>query len=628
MAANPDMNAPASPKKYSDTDVYLRLLGYLKPHIGLFALSIFGFVLYAASQPMLGSLMEVFIDGLSGKRYDLAHLVPATGSVVGDWLRSKVDLAPLEASLRQVKVALLIPVLVVFIYIFRGVGSYLGTFNMARVGFNLVHAVRCEMFDRLLLLPSAYFDQNNSGHIITRFTFNVGQVSDSVARASTVAVREGATVIALMIALLWQSWQLTLAFLLIAPVIGIIVKLSGKRFKKTNRNIQRAVGDVAHVTKETVSSFSVVRSFGGEAYEARRFNEASRRNRQQQIKLSRAREIYTPTLQFIVAVAMAVMMYMALTFDHGMSPGELVAYVTMAGLLPKPMKQLSEVGAQIQRGLVAAEDVFRLIDEPSERDTGTLDCGRVRGDISIRSLDFRYPGADKDVLQDITLDIKAGEMVALVGASGSGKSTLVSLIQRFYDAPAGRIFIDDTDVQTFRLKSLRRQIALVNQQVALFNDTIAANIAYGQSSEPEEAAVWAAADAAFASEFIRRLPGGIGTLVGENGLLLSGGQRQRIAIARAIFKDAPILILDEATSALDTESERYIQQALETVMKGRTTLVIAHRLSTIERADKIVVMERGRIVESGSHAQLLEKGGAYARLHGMQFREDAAGESA
>ncbi len=621
------MSVPASPRKYTDSEVYLRLLGYLRPHIGLFALSIFGFVLYAASQPMLGSLMEVFIDGLSGKRYDLAHWVPAAGTVTGDWLRTQFDLAPLEASLRQVEVALLIPVLVVFIYIFRGVGSYLGTFNMARVGFNLVHAVRCEMFDRLLRLPSGYFDHHNSGHIITRFTFNVGQVSDSVARASTVAVREGATVIALMIALLWQSWQLTLAFLLIAPVIGIIVKLSGKRFKKTNRNIQRAVGDVAHVTKETVSSFSVVRSFGGEAYEARRFSEASRRNRQQQIKLSRAREIYTPTLQFIVAVAMAVMMYMALTFDHGMSPGELVAYVTMAGLLPKPMKQLSEVGAQIQRGLVAAEDVFRLIDEPSEEDTGTVDCGRVQGEIRINGLDFRYPGTDKDVLQDISLEVHAGEMVALVGASGSGKSTLVSLIQRFYDAPAGRIFIDGTDVRDFRLKSLRRQMALVNQQVALFNDTIAANIAYGQSGVPDEAAVWAAADAAFASEFVRRLPEGINTLVGENGLLLSGGQRQRIAIARAIFKDSPILILDEATSALDTESERYIQQALETVMKGRTTLVIAHRLSTIERADKIVVMERGRIVESGTHAQLLEKGGAYARLHGMQFLGEGAGEA-
>lgn len=617
------MKQPVIPREYPAREVYFRLMRQIKPQVGLFALSIVGYVIYAITQPMLGQLMELFIDGLNGKKYDLTHWLPGEASWLGQQLVHQSFWPGLVVQAKTVDVAFLIPALVMLIYIVRGFGSFMGGFFMAKVAFRLIHRLRCAMFDRMMVLPNSYFDSNNTAHLMTKFTYNVSQVTDAVARASTVAVREGATVIALLVSLLWSNWKLTLAFLVIGPVIGLLVNIAGKRFKKVTRKIQRSMGDVAHVAKEAISSFSVVRSFGGEKYESQRFYTACDVNCQQQLYQSKTREIYTPTLQFVVAVAMAGMMYMALTADHGMSPGELVAYVTMAGLLPRPIKQLSSVGAQIQRGIVAAEDVFRLVDEPAEPDNGTHEVERVKGAISIQHLTFRYPSSDRDVLSDINIDIKPGEMVALVGQSGSGKSTLVSLIQRFYEYSEGRILVDGVDIREYKLRNLRKQIALVNQMVTLFNDTVARNIAYGQADALDEQAVVDAADAAFATEFINRLPNGMQTLVGENGVLLSGGQRQRLAIARAIYKDAPILILDEATSALDTESERYIQSALERLMQNRTTLVIAHRLSTIEKADKIVVMERGVVVEVGSHAELLAKEGAYKKLHDMQFQESA-----
>lgn len=617
------MNQPVTPPDYSTRAVYFRLMRHIKPHLGFFLLSIFGYILYAATQPMLGQLMEYFIDGLNGKKYDLTLWIPSESSWLGQHLASLAFWPRVVENAKAVEVAFLIPALVMMIYIVRGIGSFLGGFYMAQVSRRLIHELRCKMFDRMMVLPNLYFDSNNSAHLMTKFTYNVNLVNDAVSRASTVIVREGATVIALMIYLLYKNWMLTISFLVIGPIIGAMVSVAGRRFKKLTRKIQHSVGDVAHVSKEALTSFSVVRSFGGEKYESERFYAASDRSCRQELRQSKIREIYMPSLQFVVAVAMSGMMYMALTTDHGMTAGELVAYVTMAGLLPRPIKQLSSVGAQMQRGIVSAEDVFRLIDEPGEPDNGTHEVERVKGAISIQHLNFRYPNGDRDVLRDINIDIKPGEMVALVGQSGSGKSTLVSLIQRFYEHTDGRILVDGVEINDYKLSNLRKQIALVNQLVMLFNDTISRNIAYGQPAGPDEQAVAAAAEAAFATEFINRLPQGMQTLVGENGVLLSGGQRQRLAIARAIYKNAPILILDEATSALDTESERYIQTALERLTQGRTTLVIAHRLSTIEKADKIVVMERGVVVEIGSHAELLAKGGAYKKLYDMQFQESA-----
>lgn len=622
------MNKDLENRQYDSKEVYFRLMSHVKPYLGIFILSLAGFCLYALTQPLLGQLMELFIDGLNGKKYDLTFWLPSDQSWLGSMLQQWVLWSVVVEKAKAVDVAFIIPMLVMVIYILRGIGSFLGGFFMAKVAFRLIHTLRCKMFDRMMVLPNSYFDHNNTGHLITKFTFNVNQVTDAVASASAVAVREGATVIALMATLLYKNWLLTLTFLLIGPIIGVLVNIAGKHFKKITRKIQASVGDVAHVTKESISSFSVVRSFGGEKFESERFFNASELNCRQQLKQSKIREIYTPTLQFVVAIAMAGMMYMALTIDHGMTAGGLVAYVTMAGLLPRPIKQLSSVGAQIQRGIVAAEDVFRLIDEKSEPDNGTHEVERIKGGITIKHLTYRYPASDRDILVDVNLDIKPGEMVALVGQSGSGKSTLVSLIQRFYDYTQGEnntqgeILVDGVAIADYKLRNLRKHIALVNQMVTLFNDTVARNIAYGQPSGPDVDAVWSAADAAFATEFIKRLPQGIDTLVGENGVLLSGGQRQRLAIARAIYKNAPILILDEATSALDTESERYIQSALEQLMQGRTTLVIAHRLSTIEKADKIVVMDKGRVIEVGTHVELLAKGGAYKKLYDMQFQDN------
>jgi subfamily B ATP-binding cassette protein MsbA len=381
------------------------------------------------------------------------------------------------------------------------------------------------------------------------------------------------------------------------------------------------MGDLTHVASETIQGYRVVRSFGGEDYEARRFRAASEDNNAKQLRMVKTGATFTPALQLVTFSAMAVILFLVLFLRGDASAGDLVAYISAAGMLPKPIRQLSEVSGTIQKGLAGAESIFAQLDEVPERDSGSIERERVSGRLEIRDLSFRYPSSAQPVLDNVNLTVEPGQMVAIVGRSGSGKSTLASLIPRFYHHQDGHILIDGVDVEDYTLKNLRRHIALVTQQVVLFNDTIAANIAYGDLAQAPRADIERAAEAAFAREFIDRLPLGFDTLVGENGVLLSGGQRQRLAIARALLKDAPILILDEATSALDTESERHIQAALDEVMKGRTTLVIAHRLSTIEKADLIVVMDQGKIVERGTHSELLAANGHYSRLHAVQFEE-------
>jgi subfamily B ATP-binding cassette protein MsbA len=402
----------------------------------------------------------------------------------------------------------------------------------------------------------------------------------------------------------------------------LMVNSTSRKFRKQSHKIQAAMGDVTHVTSETISGYRVVRSFGGEEYEARRFYQASEANRQRGLKMTRTGAVFTPMLQLVTFSAMATVMFLVLFLRGDSTVGDLVSYITAAALLPKPIRQLSEVSANIQKGIAAAESIFDQLDEESETDAGTVERDRVSGRIEVRDLDFCYPNTEKNVLEGINFSVEPGQMVALVGRSGSGKSTLVSLIPRFYHHNEGHILIDEVDVEDYRLRNLRRHIALVTQHVTLFNDTIANNIAYGDLAGAPREAIEQAAEAAYAKEFIDKLPQGLDTMVGENGVLLSGGQRQRLAIARALLKDAPVLILDEATSALDTESERHIQKALDRVMQGRTTLVIAHRLSTIEKADIIMVMDQGRIVERGSHAELIAQNGYYARLHSMQFRDE------
>ena len=418
-----------------------------------------------------------------------------------------------------------------------------------------------------------------------------------------------------------MNWKLTLVMVAILPIIALMVSSTSKKFRKQSKKIQVAMGDVTHVASETIQNYRVVRSFGGEPYERARFLESSVSNTDKQLRMIKTNAVYTPSLQLVIYSAMAVLLFLVLLLRGDSSPGDLVAYIIMAGLLPKPIRQLSEVSSTIQKGVAGAESIFEQLDEVPENDSGTVELAQVSGQLEVRDLTFTYPNTENPVLENISFTAEKGQMVALVGRSGSGKSTLANLIPRFYEHQHGKILLDGTEVQDFTLANLRRHMALVTQQVSLFNDTVAKNIAYGDLADASIEEIKAASEAAYAAEFIERMPQGYDTIVGENGVLLSGGQRQRLAIARALLKNAPLLILDEATSALDTESERHIQAALDHAVQGRTTLVIAHRLSTIEKADLILVMDQGRIVERGNHQELLAQNGYYSRLHATQFQE-------
>ncbi|PAU60800.1 lipid A export permease/ATP-binding protein MsbA [Pseudomonas sp. PIC25] len=584
----------AESAQQSSLKLYLRLLKYVLPYWGAFAISILGFLLFASSQPMLADMLKYFLDGLQ---------------------------SPDNAMLLGVPLVYGVPLLIVLIALYQGIGSYLGNYFLAKVARGVVHDLRCALFDNLLTLPNRYFDNHNSGHLISRITYNVTMVTGAATDAIKVVIREGLTVVFLFGYLLFSNWRLTLVLLAILPIIALLVTSASKKFRKQSKKIQVAMGDVTHVASETIQGYRVVRSFGGEEYEQKRFQKASADNMNKSLGMTRTQSIYTPLLQLVIYIGMALLMYLVLYLRGDASPGELIAYITAAGLLPKPIRQLSEVSATIQKGLAGAESIFEQLDQEPEVDRGSMERERVSGRLEVRDLSFQYPNTDKQVLNNISFTAEPGQMVALVGRSGSGKSTLASLIPRFYHHESGQILLDGVDVEDYRLRNLRRHVALVTQQVTLFNDSVTNNIAYGDLAGAPMEDVREAAEAAYAAEFIERMPDGYETLVGENGVLLSGGQRQRLAIARALLKNAPVLILDEATSALDTESERHIQGALDRVMKGRTTLVIAHRLSTIEKADLILVMDQGQIVERGTHAELLALNGYYARLHAKQFED-------
>ena len=569
--------------------LYLRLLGYVKPYWRMFALSLVALVLTAATEPLLPALFKPLLDqGFVAKDPDFIR-----------W----------------------IPILLLALFLVRGVTSFVSTYCMAWVGSRLVMDLRGAMFDKLMTLPTRYFDQNPSGQLIAHLAFNVTQVTQSATSSLTTLVRDTVTVLGLLGYLLWLNWQLTLIVFAMVPLTLWIVRIASTRLRGLSRKAQQNIGDLTQVVDEAVGGHRVVKLYGGEDYEQTRFRHAANLARLFEMKRVAANAVYEPVIQFIAAVALAIIVYIAAgqASANTTTVGGFVAFFMAMLLLFAPLKRLTAVNDQLQRGLAAAETIFAMLDQDAERDSGTRSLDRVEGRLALHGVSLTYPGKTTPALDGITLDIAPGETVALVGASGSGKTTLANLVPRFYDPDSGSIALDGIDLRDLRLQDLRSHIALVSQDVVLFNDTLAHNIAYGTKRDATPDEIRAACVAAHAWDFIQAMPDGLGTLVGENGMRLSGGQRQRIAIARAILKNAPLLILDEATSALDNESERHVQAALETLISNRTTLVIAHRLSTIERASRIAVLEGGRIVEIGSHAELLARQGRYAQLHALQF---------
>lgn len=571
-------------------ETYKRLLTYVKPFWVAFSLAVLGNVIYAAASTGMAAAMEYVIAAIEN---------------------------PTEQN------RILLTALIIGMFTFRGIGTFLSQYFISYVGRHVINSLRNDVFNRLMALPSRYFDENAAGRLVSKLTFNVEQVAEATTNAVTITLREGLTIVGLLSFMLYTNWKLTLIFLAVGPVIGAVVSYASKRFRKISQRIQGSMGDITHVASESIIGYRVVRTFGGEEYEKSRFQKVNDKNLKQSLKMASTQAISVPVIQSLVAVAIAALVWTMLAPEirGGMTTGQLVAFITAATTMAKPIRQVTSVHAKIQKGVAAAYDVFETIDEVPEKDPGSYAPERVKGNIEFDDVSFRYRDQLDNVLEGISVDIPPGQSVALVGRSGSGKSTMVSLLPRFYEYTGGDIRIDGRPLKDFSLKALRAQIALVTQSVVLFNDSIAANIAYGALRECSREEIREAAAKAHALEFIDRMPEGLDTMIGDNGVMLSGGQRQRLAIARALLKDAPILILDEATSALDTESERHIQAALQTIIKGRTTLVIAHRLSTIESADRILVMDNGRIVESGRHDELLASNGAYAQLHQMQFSE-------
>ena len=573
--------------------VYRRLLGYIRRQKAVFTLSVGAVALDAAGQGLFFYLLRPLID----------DTIATPEPVLSAWL----------------------PALVMAAVLLRILGNFGGVFGMEWVGRRLIADLRGDLFSRYLELPSAYFDRHSSGQMISRVTYNAEQVAQAATTALIGSLRDILTVVALLTVMLIQSWRLTLTMLLLVPVIALVVTVISRRFRRISTRIQDSMGNVTHVTEEAVNGHEVIKVFGGKGQEKARFSEINEHNRSLHLRLTATQLLSSSMIQLAAGVAVIVLLLMAASefMRAEVTAGIFMSVLAaMVACIP-PLKRLTKMHVIIEKGLAAADSIFRVLDTPAEPDDGDLIVERVRGEVRFESVSFAYPESGESVLRDVNLVLAPGTVTALVGRSGSGKTTLAKLLPRFYQPQSGRVLIDDVDVRRYRLDSLRRQVALVSQDVVLFNDSIAANIAYGAPGKVSRAEIEQAAGAAHALEFIQRLPQGLDTVVGEDGSLLSGGQRQRLAIARALLKDAPILILDEATSALDAESERAVQAALEVLMANRTTLVIAHRLATVKRADQVVVLDRGAVVEIGTHQSLLQReDGLYCHLHKLQLVED------
>jgi subfamily B ATP-binding cassette protein MsbA len=568
---------------------YRRLLSYSFEQWPLLVAAVAGMVVSAATEPAFAALMKPLLDG------------------------SFVD--------RDPETILWVPILLLVIFLARGLSNFVTNYLMAVVGRGVIKRLREKMFTRYLAMPASFFDATASGELISKVSYDAEQVAEAATNSITVLIRDTLTIVGLLAWLFYLNWQMTLGLLVIGPFVTLIVVYVARQFRRVSKRIQGSMGQVTHVTQEMIEGNRVVKIFGGQQYEAEHFDLANEDNRRLHLRLALTKAAASPFVQFFVALALAGMIMFATQpqFHHSVTVGSFMSFLTAMMMLLTPIRRLTNINATIQRGIAAGESIFAVLDAPVEVDNGKEITQQVRGELVFKDVGFTYGTGQSQVLKHISFVAKPGETVALVGRSGSGKSTLVNLVPRFYEVTKGEVRLDDLPLKDLSLVSLRRQIAYVGQHITLFNDSIRNNIAYGDLRNAEDDKIIAAAEAAHAWSFISEMPQGLDTIVGEKGMLLSGGQRQRLAIARAFLKDAPILILDEATASLDTESERHIQQAFETLSKDRTTLVIAHRLSTIENADMILVLDSGEIVESGSHSELLDKKGVYARLYEMQF---------
>jgi len=578
-----------TPPHPSSRELYLRLLKHVWPY-----------------RAALGAgVLAMVVGGLAD-----AALVKLTGPLIDELFVH-----------RNRELAILLPLGIIAVFLVSGTASFISGYSTQWVSQKVILDLRRAMFAKVLRLPPAFFDEIATAQLVTKFTNDVNNLAAASTSVLTVLVRDTVTIVALIAILLWSNWKLTLIAFVVIPPIALVVRAFSQRLRQMSRETQRAIGGIAEVLDESIANQRVVRVFGGQDYESKRFEEAGQRIRRFNMKHAVAAAGTVPVTQLIVACAIAAIIYFAAgqAFAGSTDVGQFIEFIAATGMLLQPLKRLTSLNEQLQKGLAACESVFALIDETPEADLGAIEIERARGAICFDDVSLSYLQGTRTALSRVSLEIRPGETVALVGPSGSGKSSLIHLLPRFYHPDSGRVTLDGHDLETLRLASLRRQISLVSQNVVLFNDTVAANIAYGRGDSVSQADIVRAARAAHAMEFIDTLPEGLATQIGENGAKLSGGQRQRIAIARAILKDAPILLLDEATSALDTESERAVQAALEALMEGRTTIVIAHRLSTIEKADRIVVLSQGRVVEVGGHRDLVAAGGMYAGLHRLQF---------
>lgn len=581
--------------------IYKRLLSYVRPYFAVFVVSVVGYIIFASTNVLAARWLGWTVDAIENND--------------SDW-------------------RLYSPMLCILIALTRGLGGFMGNYSIAYIANHLIHGFRSEIIRRVLVLPVYFFDRSEAGRLISKITYDVTQVTGAVTNAVTVVLREGLTVIGLLGALLLIDWQLSLMFLIIAPIVAKTVTIASKKFRKYSNQMQNSMGEVTQITTESIRGHIVVRTFNAVNHVVKKFELASDRNRSENMKMAATEAISTPLIQLLVSIAIAGLVWfsMAPSYIESRSSGEFVAFLAMASLLAKPIRQLSQINSVIQRGLAAASSIFHLLDEPEEINQGTKIITDRIDSIKFVNVSFKYQEQERGfnddkptkthfAIAEVSFSVRAGEKIAFVGKSGSGKSTLLSLIPRFYDKSAGQIYINTTAIDQFSLTSLRNQIALVSQDVVLFNGSILENICYGEGDLVDKDRAFEAAKNAHALEFIEKLPNQFEQNIGDDASLLSGGQRQRIAIARALYKNAQILILDEATSALDSESETYIQEALRTLMVGRTTFVIAHRLSTIESSDKIMVMDNGKIIESGTHQELINNAGHYAYLYEIQFRD-------